>query len=52
VTESGPDPTQRLEIWGVTGIAEISEGADLAAVISTPSKTCGTVTSSSSPARS
>jgi len=34
VTESGPDPTQRLEIWGVTGIAEISEGADLAAVIS------------------
>ena len=34
MTQSGRGGPQRLEIWGVPGIGEISEGADLASVIS------------------
>ena len=34
MTGSGQPLSRRLEIWGVPGIGEISEGADLAAVIS------------------
>jgi coenzyme F420-0:L-glutamate ligase/coenzyme F420-1:gamma-L-glutamate ligase len=33
MTESGRAGSQRLEVWGVPGIGEVSEGTDLAAVI-------------------
>jgi coenzyme F420-0:L-glutamate ligase / coenzyme F420-1:gamma-L-glutamate ligase len=33
VTRAGGPPADRLEIWGVAGIGEIADGADLAAVV-------------------